>query len=152
MEGVPVEHLRLEWHRFSDFPSEMLYETLRFRQAVFVVEQASPYPDLDGLDQRAHHLLLQNDGVFAGYLRLIPYPDEARVAIGRVAVATAQRRRGLARLLMDQALDRCARDYPDCTVTLSAQIYLVPFYKSLGFTATSAPYDDYGVPHIEMRR
>ena len=39
---------------------------------------------------------------------------------------------------------------PDCAVTLSAQTYLAPFYESLGFQATSAPYDDYGVPHVDM--
>jgi ElaA protein len=152
LKQLPAERLRLEWHRFGDFPSEMLYEALRFRQAIFVVEQASPYPDLDGLDHGAQHLLLRSDGVLVGYLRLIPYPDEPRLTIGRVAVAKTHRRCGLARFLMEEALARCRRDYSDRSVTLSAQIYLVPFYESLGFTATEAPYDDYGVPHIEMRR
>jgi ElaA protein len=139
-----------EWRRFGDFSAALIYEVLAFRQAIFVVEQRCPYPDLDGLDGRANHLLLQVDGELAGYLRLIPYPDEARVAIGRVAVAAQLRRQGLARLLMAEALDRCRRDHPDCTVILSAQTYLVPFYETLGFRATSAPYDDYGVQHVDM--
>jgi len=144
------ERTRLEWQDFADFSAAQLYEVLRFRQAIFVVEQRSPYPDLDGDDQRAHHLLLRIDGQLAGYLRLIPYPDEARVAIGRVAVAAQLRRQGLARRLMAEALARCPRDYPDCAVTLSAQSYLADFYESLGFRATSAPFDDYGVPHVDM--
>jgi ElaA protein len=142
----------LDWYRFGDFSAALLYEVLRFRQGIFVVEQASPYPDLDGHDERAHHLLLRLDGALAGYLRLIPYPGEARVAIGRVAVAVPARRQGLARQLMDEALGRCQSDYPDCAVTLSAQTYLAPFYETFGFRATSAPFDDYGLSHVEMAR
>jgi ElaA protein len=139
-----------EWRRFGDFSAALIYEVLAFRQAIFVVEQRCPYPDLDGLDGRANHLLPRVDGELAGYLRLIPYPDETRIAIGRVAVAAQLRRQGLARLLMAEALDRCRRDHPDCTVILSAQTYLVPFYETLGFRATSAPFDDYGVQHVDM--
>ena len=64
--------LEFEWRDFADFTAEALYDLLRFRQAIFVVEQASPFPDLDGLDRRAHHLLVLVDGALAGYLRLIP--------------------------------------------------------------------------------
>ncbi|HEY8872909.1 MAG TPA: GNAT family N-acetyltransferase [Stellaceae bacterium] len=140
----------LEWRDFGDLPAALLYEVLRFRQAIFVVEQASPYPDLDGHDERAHHLLLRIDGELAGYLRLIPHPGDKRVAIGRVAVAENLRRHGLARRLMAEALALCPRDHPDCAVTLAAQTYLAAFYETLGFRATSAPFDDYGVPHVEM--
>lgn len=142
----------LAWWRFAEFSTELLYEVLRFRQAIFVVEQASAYPDLDGLDRPAHHLLLSPDAALAGYLRLIPSPAEARVAIGRVCVAPPLRRRGMARLMMTEALNRCRRDWPTCSVTLSAQAHLVPFYDSLGFRQTSPPYDDYGVPHVDMSR
>jgi ElaA protein len=141
----------LDWHDFADLSATLLYEVLRFRQEIFVVEQASPFPDLDGLDERAHHLLLWVDGALAGYTRLIPFAGEARVAIGRVAVAATLRRQGLARRLMAEALARCPRDYPDCAVTLTAQTYLAPFYKSLGFRTTSAPFDDYGLTHVDMR-
>lgn len=146
------DRARLEWYRFGDFSAALLYEVLRFRQAIFVVEQASPFPDLDGEDERAHHLLLRIDGALAGYLRLIPFPGGARVAIGRVAVAAPLRRRGLARRLMAEALARCPLDYPDCAVILTAQTYLAAFYESLGFHATSAPFDDYGLQHVEMAR
>ena len=143
---------RLEWLRFADFSAERLYELLRFRQAVFVVEQASPYPDLDGLDQRARHLLLRVDGSLSGCLRLIPDADARRVAIGRLAVAAPLRRRRLAQLMLNEALARCRADYAESAITLSAQTYLVPLYESLGFRPTSPPYDDYGVPHVEMAR
>ena len=144
------DRARLEWCDFADLSAALLYEVLRFRQAIFVVEQCSPFPDLDGLDERAHHLLLRVDGELSGYSRLIPYPDEVRVAIGRVAVAARLRRRGLARMMMAEALARGARDYPNYTITLTAQTYLAPFYGTLGFRTTSAPFDDYGLRHVDM--
>src|SRR4029077_8916082 len=108
----------MEWQSFDQLTADKLYELLRFRQDIFVVEQASPYPDLDGLDQAAWHLLLCVDGVLAGYLRLIPSPPSVR--IGRVAVAAAMRGRGLGRRLMDEALARCRQDYPGLPVALTA--------------------------------
>jgi ElaA protein len=143
---------QFEWRDFADFSAEALYDLLRFRQAIFVVEQASPYPDLDGLDRRAHHLLLRRDGALAGCARLIPYRNERRVAIGRVAVAVERRGRGLARRIMREALARCRSDYAQMPITLSAQAYLAPFYRSLGFRVVSGPALDYGIEHLEMER
>lgn len=144
------EEAHLEWRGFDEFPAARLYEMLRFRQTIFVVEQASPFPDLDGLDRRAHHLLLHLKGALAGYARLIPDPAERRVAIGRVAVALPWRRQGFGRMIMREALARCRRDYPECPIALSAQSHLVPFYRSFGFRAISTPVLDYGIAHVEM--
>ena len=72
------------------------------------------------------------------------------VKIGRVAVAEAIRGQGFARTLMQEALARCRHDYADYAVTLTGQTYLTPFYESLGFAVTSAPYDDYGLRHVDM--
>jgi ElaA protein len=141
--------LEFEWQRFEQFSAPALYELLRFRQAIFVVEQASPYPDLDGLDQQAQHLLLRANGVLAGCLRLVPPPG---LRIGRVAVAPALRRQGLARRLMEQALGFCEENHPAQPIALTAQLYLAQFYESFGFAATSEPYDDFGLTHIHMRR
>ena len=144
------DQVSFSWVSFDEFSVALLYELLRFRQAIFVVEQRCAYPDLDGRDQRAQHLLLLRGEELAGCLRLIPFPEEARVAIGRVAVAEPLRHRGLARMLMGEALARCRRDYGNHAVTLTGQTYLVPFYESLGFAVTSAPFDDYGLSHVHM--
>ena len=92
----------MEWQRFEELTPDKLYELLRFRQAIFVVEQGSPYPDLDGLDRGAWHLLLRVNGALTGYLRLIPAPPPVR--IGRVTVAVSMRGRGLGHRLMEEAL------------------------------------------------
>jgi ElaA protein len=138
--------ITLTWHRFDEIPAPLLYEILRFRQAVFIVEQASAYEDLDDRDQPAEHLLVHLDNILAGYLRVIP--EANRIRIGRVAVAPAHRGQGLARQMMEAAFAR----HPGTEIAISAQTYLVPFYASLGFVPTSAEYDDAGVAHIDMER
>ena len=144
------EWARLQWVSFGDLSAVGLYELLRFRQAIFVVEQSCAYPDLDGRDECAQHLMLRVEEALSGYLRLIPDPADKRIAIGRVTVTAALRGRGLGRMLMAEALARCRRDFADYAITLSAQTYLTGFYESFGFRAISAPYDDYGVPHVDM--
>lgn len=139
-----------EWQRFDDLSASALYELLRFRQQIFVVEQHSPYPDLDGLDRSARHLLLRAEGDLAGCLRLLPPTAAAPVRIGRVAVAIERRHQGLGRRLMADGLRFCREHYPKQPVVLSAQLHLMRFYESLGFGATTAAYDDFGVAHVDM--
>jgi ElaA protein len=143
-----AENVTFDWYEGAKLTAAQLYELLQFRQAVFVVEQVSPYPDLDGRDMRAQHLLLRAAGELIGCLRLIE-PDPL-VRIGRLAIKADRRGDGLARAMMEAALQRAAEVYPHRDVALSAQTYLEPFYGSLGFVTSSAPYDDYGVPHIDM--
>ncbi|HWD58447.1 MAG TPA: GNAT family N-acetyltransferase, partial [Stellaceae bacterium] len=100
--------IALAWHGWADLSLDALYELLEFRQAIFVVEQASPYPDLDGRDAAARHLTLRRGGQLVGYLRLIA-PDAENdprpmVRIGRVSVAEAARGLGFARTMMNEAL------------------------------------------------
>jgi len=139
------------WQRFGDLSPATLYEILHFRQSVFVVEQSSPYPDLDGLDQGAWHLLLRVEGTLAGYLRLVPMPDRPPlIRIGRVAVASHLRGRGLGQRLMQEALGLHRERYPAHDLVLAAQTHLVPFYRAFGFATTGEPYDEFGVLHVEM--
>ena len=136
----------LEWRRFEELTAGELYELLRFRQRIFVVEQRCPYPDLDGLDQNAWHLLARAEGVLAGCIRLIPRP----LRIGRVAVAAPLRRRGLGQSLMEEALSRCREHYAGLPVVLTAQTYLVSFYRSFGFEPVGEPFEDFGLTHVDM--
>ena len=142
----------LQWHRWDELSTTVLYELLQFRQAIFVVEQASPYPDLDGRDGEAQHLTLRRDGVLIGYLRLIAprEPDQPQVRIGRVSVGVDDRGHGHARLMMNEALRLAGQLYPNNDIQIGAQTYLESFYQSFGFTPSSSPYEDFGVPHIDL--
>ena len=139
-----------KWRRLDEMPVAQVYDVLRFRQAIFVVEQRSPYPDLDGCDADAWHLLAQTDGGLAGYLRLLARPQAVR--IGRVCVAARCRRQGLGRRLVFEALSFAGRHHPGRDIGLAAQVALGAFYHGFGFAPVSAPYDDFGVAHIEMVR
>ena len=143
-----MPEITTEWQRFEQLSTGALYEILRFRQCIFVVEQGSPYPDLDGLDHSAWHQLLRVEGELAGYLRLVP--TRPLIRIGRVAVATPFRGGGLGRRLMEEALSFCCERYPALDIVLAAQVDLAPFYESWGFAVISEPYDDFGVIHVEM--
>jgi len=146
-----MPEITTDWRRFDELTAGELYELLRFRQRIFVVEQASAYPDLDGLDQGAWHLLARLESELIGCLRLRPITGPPPIVrIGRVAVSPSLRRAGLGRILMEKALILCREHFPLQAVALGAQVPLVPFYESFGFATTSDPYDDFGVAHVEM--
>ncbi len=133
---------------FDELDPRTAYEVWRLRQQVFVVEQDCPYPDLDGrdLEMATRHVVLLEDDVVVGTLRVLDDGDWARV--GRVVVAPAGRGRGLAALLMDEAMTVCG----EREVRLDAQTGLTGFYASYGFEVTGPAFDEDGVMHVPMRR
>jgi ElaA protein len=133
----------------DDLPARTAYDVWRLRQQVFVVEQDCPYPDLDGRDLEEatrHVVLLDEDDRVVGTLRVLDDGDWAR--IGRVVVAPEARGRGLAALLMDEAMVLCG----DREVRLDAQTGLTGFYAGYGFEVTGPEFDEDGVMHVPMRR
>ena len=142
------------WQPFDALSTTDLYNILRLRQDVFIVEQASLYADIDGWDPRAWHLTgLADDGRLAAYLRVVPAsgPD-AGTTLGRFVVAPWARGRGLAHAMMDCCLHWTAGHAPRTAIRISAQCYLLDFYRQYGFTPLGDPYDDAGVPHVDMVR
>jgi ElaA protein len=133
---------------FDALDAHTAYDVWRLRQQVFVVEQGSPYPDLDGRDREpgTRHLLLRRDGELVGYARVLDDGDRAR--IGRVLVAPAFRGQGLADALVRAALDEIG----DREVRLDAQTGLRDWYASYGFEVSGPAFDDDGVSHIPMMR
>ncbi len=134
--------------RLDELSSREAYALWRLRQQVFVVEQDCPYPDLDGrdLEPSTWQVLLVEDEALIGCLRVLDDGDWAR--IGRVAVAPTARGRGLAAMLMDEALAVCG----DRQVRLDAQTGLTAFYTGYGFEVTGPEFDEDGVMHVPMRR
>lgn len=138
-----------------DLDKHALYEVLRLRCEVFVVEQQCPYQDVDGQDLigDTHHLLGQEDGALLAYLRLLP-PAElgAAASIGRVITAPAGRGRGLGHALLEQGLIACERLWPGQPLYLSAQAHLQGYYGRYGFQAKGEVYLEDGIPHVDMHR
>ena len=148
-----MQYVAWRWRRLADFDAEALYDMLALRQRVFVVEQRSIYLDADGLDTDTWHLTGHDGERLAGCLRLMPPGVHGpQAAIGRVAVARGYRGQGLGREMMRLALERIAARYGAVVVRLAAQAHLQSFYAAFGFETVSAPYDEDGVLHVDMRR
>lgn len=145
----------IEWQfaRSEDFSLRQFYAILAAREAVFVVEQACPYQELDGLDFDAWHLVGWMDGQVAAYLRvLLPGVRFSEPSIGRVLVARPFRGAGLGRKAMARAVDVIGATYSGQGIRISAQTYLEHFYVGFGFQTVSEPYLEDDIPHIEMLR
>lgn len=124
------------------------YDVWRLRQQVFVVEQQSAYPDLDGrdLEPATRHVLATDGEELVGCLRVLDDGSHAR--IGRVVVAPAARGRGLARELMAAAL----AEIGDREIRLDAQTGLRDWYAGYGFEVSGPEFVEDGVAHLPMRR
>ncbi len=145
-----------EWKvkRFDDLSTRELYDLLRLRTDIFVVEQECPYPELDGKDTHGETIHVWQYGPdmnIAAYLRIlapgISYPG---VGLGRVAVHKEFRGTGLAHEMIDKAIELAGMSWPGVKIEIGAQEYLTGFYKSHGFRVTSAPYLEDNIPHIDM--
>jgi len=151
-----AQKLAVSWKAsdFAGLSNQELYAILAARVEVFVVEQDCPYPELDGRDQTARHLWAANEtGQVAAYARLnAPGTRFAEPSIGRVITTADFRSRGLGRELMNRAIDLARQHYPAASLRISAQQHLQPFYETLGFAFVCGPYDEDGIPHVEMLR
>lgn len=138
---------------FDQLSTVELYEILRLRQRVFVLEQDCPYVDADRKDQHAWHLMGRDaDQRLVAYARILPegaaYPGF--VSIGRVVTAPEVRGRGLGRIIMDESLKRCYRLFGPLPIKIMAQQYLLDFYRDYGFEPASEPYLEDDIWHLDM--
>lgn len=145
-----------QWSAFTELTLHELYEILKLRQEVFIVEQHCPYPDADGRDVHCYHLLgwemvSGERGELLAYLRVLPpglvYEE---VAMGRIVTAAKMRGSGLGRALVAEGLRRVKETFGEVPIRISAQQYLKKFYEEFGFRQASEPYDEDGIPHIQM--
>ena len=146
-----------QWSRFSELQPDDLYAVVRLREAVFVVEQNCPYPDADGRDPGAWHLLCWNQGPakrsLVAYARVFePGVRYTEGSIGRVATAQEVRGTGVGKRLMAEALRRLELLAPEQKIKIAAQQRLEAFYAGFGFTTVSAPYEEDGIMHVDMVR
>jgi ElaA protein len=144
-----------QWSRMSDLTAAAMYAALAARQQVFAVEQHCAFLDADGHDAYAWHLLGWAGGratpELAAYLRVLdPGRKYEDPSIGRVLTVLPHRGTGLGRVLMAEGIARTRRTWPGTRIRIAAQKRLEAFYASLGFRTITAPYDEDGIPHVDM--
>lgn len=138
--------------KFNELSPAELYNILKLRSEVFVVEQNCVYLDTDGKDTDAWHLCgWLNGELLVAYARLLaPGVSYAEASIGRVVSSPAHRKDGYGKILMQKAIENTCSIFSVTAIKIGAQQYLTTFYNNLGFTVTSEPYLEDGIPHVEM--
>lgn len=139
--------------KFDELTALEMYEILKLRSEVFVVEQNCVFLDMDDRDQFAYHLQGRINGVLAAVVRILP-PGLAynEPSIGRVVSSPLFRRQGVGIELMNNAIKETLVLYAPCAIKIGAQEYLKKFYESFGFVQCSETYLEDDIPHIKMLR
>ncbi|MDW3095623.1 MAG: GNAT family N-acetyltransferase [Gammaproteobacteria bacterium] len=148
-----MKHLEWKCKRFDQLSNNQLYELLKLRVDIFVVEQTCVYTELDEKDRLpdTYHLMAYDNNQLVAYARLLSadtsYSD---CSIGRFLVESTWRHQGIGSLLMQKCLEQITILWPENDIRISAQVYLKEFYESFEFYQVSEPYLEDGIPHLEM--
>jgi ElaA protein len=147
--GAPVWRLLA----FDDLRVAELYEVLRLRSEVFVVEQQCLFQDMDGSDPQAMHLLGVQSGELLAYARCFEagarFPE---ASFGRVLTRQSARGTGLGHTLVEQAITAISQLWGPQTIRIGAQMQLAEFYAQHGFEDAGKLYMEDGIAHLEMVR
>lgn len=136
---------------FSELTLEELYEVLRLRSQIFVVEQTCVYQDMDGLDYDYFHVLGKNEkDQIISYARISPSDENENIKIGRVVVDSNFRGKSLGKELMAETMKLTIENFKVKSFSLSGQYHLKKFYNDLGFLEQGEQYLEDGIPHIYM--
>ena len=136
--------------KFEELSVDELYEILRLRAEVFVVEQDCVYQDLDGKDRVGYHVCLTENGVMQAYLRVLPqgvsYPLDA--SLGRVVVRA--KKSGYGKIVVKKGIEIAKEQFNAKIIRISAQVQAQGFYEKQGFKPVSNIYLEDGIDHREM--
>ena len=137
---------------FSELSTEEIYNILKLRSEVFVVEQNCVYQDIDEKDQKAVHLFLEKNNEIMAYTRIFKKGDyyEENPSIGRVVVSKKERGKKLGKEIMIKSINFIKKELKERKIELSAQKYLDKFYKDLDFYSEGEDYLEDGIPHQRM--
>ena len=143
--------MKFKVKKFEALTVNELYDLLKLRQQIFVVEQNCIYLDADGVDKDCLHLLGFVNKKIVGYARIIPARLTYKTpSIGRVVVDEKHRGKGYAHKLMNESIKVAVKKKFAKKITISAQLYLKEFYQSIGFKVSGNVYLDCDLPHLKM--
>jgi len=145
--------MQLQWQikPFEGLSVNELYDILRLRSEIFVVEQNCVYLDLDGKDKLALHLFGTYEGKIVAHSRLFKAGISFDYSsILRVTLDAKHRDRKWGHDLMRESIAGIKQHFNETKITIGAQMYLKKFYESHGFVQTSEMYLEDDIPHIQM--
>lgn len=134
---------------FHELTTTELYELLKSRAEIFVVEQNCIYQDLDDKDYHSLHIFYEENGKIVAYLRAFEKDTTTRtVQIGRVL--TLNHGMGLGGQLLKKGITQIREKLNPSTIYIEAQCYATGFYEQEGFVISSEEFLEDGIPHVEM--
>ena len=138
--------------KFSELSTEEIYNILKLRAEVFVVEQNCVYQDIDEKDKKATHLFIEKNNEIIAYTRIFKKGDyyEENPSIGRVVVSKKERGKKIGKEIMLNSIEFIKKELKGRKIELSAQKYLDKFYKDLDFYSEGEDYLEDGIPHQRM--
>lgn len=143
--------MKFKTKKFKDLSVNELYDALRLRTTIFVLEQNCVYVDQDNLDQKSLHVMGYVGKQLVAYARIVPPGVIYKtVSIGRVVVDEKHRGKEMGNLLMKEAIKQAVKKYKPEVITISAQKHLEKFYGRLGFVSIGKMYLEDNIPHIKM--
>jgi ElaA protein len=143
--------LKITVFKYQDLGPDRLYEILKLRSEVFVVEQKCAYQDLDNKDEKALHLVGEKNNKIIAYTRIFKKGDFFKnSSIGRVLVKKKYRNKDYGRKIMTSSIEKLKKDPKEEIIELSAQKYLLKFYSELGFEKVGEEYLEDNIPHVKM--
>lgn len=145
--------MKINIKTFNELSIGELYDILKLRSEVFVVEQNCVYQDIDGTDQKALHVFGVVENKIIAYTRCFKPGDYFKEAsIGRVVVKESQRKYKKGNKIMNSSIEAIEKHYNTKTIKISAQCYLNKFYIRLGFKSIGKKYLEDGISHVAMIR
>lgn len=156
MTQPKVNPISIIWQcrHFSTLSTNEVYEILRVRNEVFIVEQNCPYQDCDSKDLSAMHVTGHLDNKLVAYTRILS-PDEAfegAASIGRVLTIIDVRKNEIGKALMKYSIENCEFLFRNFPIIIAAQLYLENFYMEFGFLRSSENFLEDNIPHLLMFR
>ena len=134
---------------FQELSTTELYELLKVRAEIFVVEQNCVYQDLDDKDYHSLHIFYEKQGKVIAYLRAFEKDASTKtVQMGRVLTLTHGT--GLGSTLLKEGIKQIKENFNPSAIYIEAQCYATGFYEREGFVICSDEFLEDGIPHVEM--
>lgn len=134
---------------FTELTAAQIYEILKSRSEIFMLEQNIRCLDMDDVDYNCHHCFFEENGRVSAYLRAFYYDEDKKVVkIGRVLTLTHGQGHGSE--LMHRSIAEIKEKLPCEKLYVEAQVQARGFYEKMGFVAVSDEFIEEGIPHVAM--